>query len=117
VVLSIGCSNNGSGGKKDEPSVGRVNWELNTISADGLTLEITALLRPCDVVDSVDVDEAPDEVRIVVEVGAKAPDAGLSCNDDVALAEERSVALDAPLGPRELTGCNASRTIDCEQGP
>ncbi len=99
VVLASaasGCSSS------TERKVAPVHWDLSAIVNPAM-LTISAYIgsSSCSAFDSFNVVETDDQVDITVLASNKLADA---CTADMRI-ETIDVALGAPLGERELTGC------------
>lgn len=57
----------------------------------------------CEQLESVDVEEDAERVKITVRLVSQELDDGSACSD-VGTLQEVDVELDQPLGDRELTG-------------
>ena len=91
----------------------RTSWQLAE-SPSGTELQIGVLRGACESVDDLEVQETDEAVVIKSYLSSGS---GAHCTDMSLHFEPRTVQLDAPLGDRELSGCNpASSDTDCALG-
>ena len=112
LTLGSACGSDDNG---DDTSVGLTRWSL-TAEVGGAEFDIVIEVgsSSCDSLDRVEVDEGAETVTIEAYVRSRRADV---CTADMA-TEVESIALDAPLGDRELLGCDGnlepgSSTRDC----
>lgn len=81
------------------------NWAL-LAPPDGAVLTVAVALgsTSCNRFVGFDVTESNDEVRVVAKLDRDS--GGKACTSDLSMTSQE-LRLAAPLGERELTGCNA----------
>jgi hypothetical protein len=93
-------------GEGPQSIVARTDWELRTApSSDLLDLRVAVGSSSCDTFDRIAISESADTVTLHAYVRTQFEWGG-SCTDDFVIRDDVIVQLQAPLGDRELIGCD-----------